>query len=131
MPEIQAPAGGYVTDAKRVAHLGSARGGTSHFWNVTVSSAALVLLTPLFVFTFGPVVGEPLEVVRAYYAQPFPAIVAVLMFAVTGWHFAKGVHVLITDYTRGLTRKVSLVAATCLSYGLAGIGVIAAILLAL
>jgi succinate dehydrogenase / fumarate reductase membrane anchor subunit len=131
MPELQASREAYLTDAKRVAHLGSARGGTSHFWHVTISSVALLVLTPLFVFTFGRVLGEPLEVVLLYYSQPFPAIVAALMFAVTGYHFRQGVQVLITDYTRGLTRKLAIVAAICLSYGAAALGVFAVVLLAL
>ena len=31
----------YLTDRKRAAGLGSAKNGTEHFWNMTVSSYAL------------------------------------------------------------------------------------------
>ena len=35
------------------AGLGSAHGGTHHLWHMQLSSAALVILVPLFIFTFG------------------------------------------------------------------------------
>jgi succinate dehydrogenase / fumarate reductase membrane anchor subunit len=131
MPEIEAESGAYLTDGKRVDYLGSARGGTAHHWAVTISSAALVLLVPLFLFTFGRILGAPWPEVVAYYQHPFPALVAIGTFAVSGYHFRQGVQVLITDYTRGLTRKIAIVAAVCVAYGLAAIGVVAVVLLAL
>ena len=131
MPELDASSAAFLTDRKRVSGLGSAGSGTAHFWRVTISSVALVVLVPLFVFTFGRVVGEPFEVVEAYYARPFPAIVAVLTFLVGMHHFKDGVRVLITDYTRGFVRKAWIVAATCLSYAVALTGVLAVVWLAL
>ena len=109
----------YITDAKRVAGFGSAHSGTEHMWRLTISSVALVVLVPLFVFTFGRAVGEPWPEVVAYYSRPFPALVAALTLAVSWWHFAKGVHVLITDYTRGLTRKALIVVSHIVSYAAA------------
>ncbi|WP_298436648.1 succinate dehydrogenase, hydrophobic membrane anchor protein [uncultured Jannaschia sp.] len=121
----------YLTDRKRVSGLGSAGSGTTHHWHQTVLSAALVILVPLFVFTFGAALGEPWPEVVAYYSRPFPALVALLTLVV-GWiHFAKGVQVLIEDYVPGTARKVAIVATTCLSYGAALIGVYALIRLAL
>ena len=131
MPELDARGASYLTDHKRVSGLGSAGSGTAHFWRVTISSVALVVLVPLFVFTFGRAVGEPYEVVRAYYLRPFPAIVAALTFLVGMHHFKDGVRVLITDYTRGFARKAWIVGATCLSYAVALIGVLAVVRLAL
>ena len=68
----------YLTDRKRAVGLGSAKSGVHHFWAMKVSSVALLILMPLFVFTFGPMLGEPHEAVVAYFARPFPAIVAAL-----------------------------------------------------
>jgi succinate dehydrogenase / fumarate reductase membrane anchor subunit len=121
----------YITARKQVAGLGAAGSGTDHFWKVTISSVALVLLVPLFVFTFGPVVGEPYAEVAAYYSRPFPALVAVLTLIVGWWHFAKGAHVLITDYTRGMTRKVLIIAVHIVSYAAALAGLYALARLAL
>ena len=39
---------------------------------MTISSVALLILVPLFVFTFGPMLGEPHEAVLAYFARPCP-----------------------------------------------------------
>jgi len=109
----------YVTDRKRVSGLGSARSGTTHHWHQTVLSAALVILVPLFLLTFGAALGEPWPEVVAYYSRPFPALVAALTLTV-GWiHFAKGVQMLIEDYVRGFARKALIVATTCFSYAAA------------
>ncbi|UWQ21680.1 succinate dehydrogenase, hydrophobic membrane anchor protein [Jannaschia sp. W003] len=109
----------YITARKQVSGLGTARSGTTHFWQQTVLSAALVILVPLFVFTFGAMLGEPWAEVVAFYSRPFPALVAVLTLAV-GWvHFAKGVQVLIEDYVRGFARKALIVVTKLLSYAAA------------
>lgn len=109
----------YLTDRKRVAGLGSAGAGTEHHWHQTVLSASLVLLVPLFLFTFGAILGAPYEEVVAYYSRPVPALIALLTLTV-GWvHFAKGVQVLIEDYVPGIARKVAIIATTCLSYAAA------------
>jgi succinate dehydrogenase / fumarate reductase membrane anchor subunit len=42
----------FVTDRKRVEGLGSARTGTEHFWQMTVTSVALLILVTLFLLTF-------------------------------------------------------------------------------
>ena len=115
----------YMTDLKRAVGMGSAREGTEHHWSMTKSSVALLILTPLFVFTFGPTLGLPYEEAVAYYARPFPAIVAALMLAVGFLHFRNGVQVLIEDYVHGLGRKIAIILMICLSYGAAAAGVFA------
>ncbi|WP_179378242.1 succinate dehydrogenase, hydrophobic membrane anchor protein [Jannaschia marina] len=121
----------YLTDRKRVSGLGSAGAGTAHHWHQTLLSAALVVLVPLFLFTFGAIIGAPYEEVVAYYTRPWPALIALLTLTV-GWvHFAKGVQVLIEDYVGGLARKMAIIATTCLSYAAALACVYALIRLAL
>ncbi|MEM8822843.1 MAG: succinate dehydrogenase, hydrophobic membrane anchor protein [Pseudomonadota bacterium] len=121
----------YLTDRKRVSGLGASGAGTEHHWHQTILSAALIVLVPLFLFTFGTILGAPYDDIVAYYSRPFPALVAILTLVV-GWvHFAKGVQVLIEDYVSGTARKVSIVATTCLSYAAAVAGVYALIRLAL
>ncbi len=86
---------------------------------------------PLFVFTFGPMLGAPYEEVTAYFARPFTAIVAGLTIVVGFLHFKDGVQALIEDYTHGLTRHVLIIAMICLSYAAAATGVFAVARLAL
>lgn len=121
----------YLTDRKRAMGLGSAKTGTAHFWAMKVSSFALLILIPLFVFTFGPMLGKPYAEVTAYFARPFPAIVAALTIVVSFMHFKDGVQVLIEDYVHGTMQKVLILAMICLSYGAAATGIFAVARLAL
>lgn len=115
----------YLTDRKRAVGLGSAKSGTEHFWQMKVSSFGLLILVPLFVFTFGPMLGEPHEAVLSYFGRPFPAIVAALTIWVGFMHFNGGVQVLIEDYVHGTSQKVLILAMTALSYAAAATGVFA------
>ena len=115
----------FVTDRKRAVGLGSAKAGTEHFWSMTKSSVALLVLVPLFVFTFGPMLGEPHAEVLAYFSRPFPALVAALTLVVGFMHFKGGVQILIEDYVQGLTRKILIIAMIGVSYAAAAAGVFA------
>ena len=121
----------YLTDRKRAMGLGSAKSGTAHHWSMTISSVALLILLPLFVFTFGAALGGTYEEIVAYYSRPFPAIIAALTILVTFKHFNDGVQTLLEDYVHGLAQKVSIVLMTCISYGAAAIGIFAIARLAL
>lgn len=121
----------FLTDRKRAEGLGSAKQGTAHFWNMTVSSVALVILVPLFVFTFGPILGAPYEDAVAYYARPFPSVVAALTLIVGLLHFKNGAQVMIEDYTGGLTRKALIIAVICVSYAAMAAGLFGLVRLAL
>lgn len=115
----------FKTDRKRAMGLGSAKSGTAHHWSMTISSVALLVLLPLFVFTFGAALGGTYEETVAYYSRPFPAIIAALTILVTFKHFNDGVQTLLEDYVHGLAQKVSIVVMTCISYGAAAVGIFA------
>ncbi len=121
----------FLTDRKRAAGLGTAHSGTLQHWRMKISSIALLVLVPLFVFSFGSILGGSWEEVAAAYQRPFPATVALLTFIVGFWHFRAGAQVMIEDYSGGITRRALVVGVTCLSYTLAAIGVFAVIRLAL
>lgn len=121
----------FVTDRKRATGLGSARSGAAHHWQMTLSSYALLILTPLFLIAWGPALGTSHEEVLARFARPFPAIVTGLTLVVGFHHFRQGVQALIEDYTHGLTRHLLIVGAVCLSYGAMATGLFALVRLAL
>ncbi|WP_299610124.1 succinate dehydrogenase, hydrophobic membrane anchor protein [uncultured Tateyamaria sp.] len=121
----------YLTDRKRAVGMGSAKTGTAHFWAMKVSSFALLILIPLFVFTFGPMLGASYAEVTEHFARPFPAIVAALTIVVTFMHFKDGVQVLIEDYVHGTMQKVLILVMICLSYAAAATGLFAIARLAL
>ncbi len=121
----------FLTDRKRAVGMGSAKSGTMHHWSMMVSAVALVGLVPLFIFTFGSILGHSYAEVVAYYQRPVPATIAVLTLLVGFHHFRGGVQTLIEDYVKGTARKVLLISMICLSYGAAALGVIAVLRIAL
>lgn len=121
----------YMTDRKRAQGLGSAKSGTAHHWAMTVSSVALLILIPLFIFTFGAALGGTYEETLAYYSRPSPAIIAALTIAVGFKHLNDGMQTLIEDYVHGPMQKVTLIALTCINYGAAAVGIFAIARLAL
>ena len=115
----------FLTDRKRATGWGAAKSGTEHFWAMKKSSVALLVLIPFFVFTFGGILGSSFEEVQAYYARPFPAIIAALTLIVGFKHFNDGFQVLIEDYVHGLAQKVLIILMICLSYAAAATGLFA------
>ena len=121
----------YLTDLKRAVGNGSARQGTMRHWSMTKSSVGLLILTPLFLFTFGPMLGEPHAEVLEYFSRPFPAIVAALMIVTAFMHFKTGIQMVIEDYMHGTAREYTIIATTCISYAAAAAGLFALARLAL
>jgi succinate dehydrogenase / fumarate reductase, membrane anchor subunit len=121
----------FLTDRKRATGMGAAKTGTAHHWQMMVTSVALLVLVPFFIFTFGSILGAPYAEVIAYYQRPFPAIVAILTMLVGFFHFRLGVQTLIEDYVHGLARKLSIIGMICLSYAAAGVAVFAIVRIAL
>lgn len=121
----------FLTDRKRAEGMGSAKTGTEHHWHMMVISVALIGLVPLFLFTFGTILGSSYEEVLAYYSRPFPAIIAILTMGVGFLHFSKGVQVLIEDYVHGFARKALIIAMICLSYTAAAVAIFAIVRIAL
>ncbi|MFT7105652.1 MAG: succinate dehydrogenase / fumarate reductase membrane anchor subunit [Yoonia sp.] len=121
----------FLTDRKRAVGMGSAKTGTEHHWQMMVSSVALLFLIPMFVFTFGSILGSSYEEVIAYYQRPFPAVVAALTMLVGFFHFRGGVQTLIEDYVHGLASKVAIIGMICLSYGAAAFAIFAIVRIAL
>ncbi|WP_373356087.1 succinate dehydrogenase, hydrophobic membrane anchor protein [Pseudoroseicyclus sp. CXY001] len=121
----------YMTDRKRAVGLGSAHSGAHHHWQIIVTSVALALIVPFFVFTFGRMYGAPFEEMRAYMARPWPAVITALTLIVGFYHFAIGARSTVEDYLGGLTRKLVLIALNFLCLGAAAYGLFALARLAL
>jgi succinate dehydrogenase / fumarate reductase membrane anchor subunit len=120
----------YLTDRKRAIGMGAAKSGTEHHWSMQVSSVALLILVPLFIFTFGAALGGSYEDITAYYARPFPAIVAALTIWVGMMHFKSGAQIMLEDYVHGFKGRLAIILMTCLSYAVAVTGVYALVRLA-
>ena len=94
----------------------------SHHFEMKITSIALFFLIPLFIFTFGSVIGEDHETVVDYLSMPFPALIVALTLIIGLQHFQSGVQTLIEDYIRGLRYKVALIFVKALSYFLMAMG---------
>lgn len=121
----------YMTDRKRVLGLGSGRSGTEHHWQMQVSSMAMVVLMPIFIFTFGIGLGGTYEEVLAYFGRPVPAIITLLTLVVAVLHFRGEAQEAIEDYVHGTAARILMVANTALAYTLIAAGLYALIKLAL
>ena len=121
----------FLTDRKRATGLGSAKSGTEHAWTMKVTSIALLILIPLFIFNFGAILGSSYDEVLAHYARPYPAILTALTITVGFVHFRHGVQITIEDYVGGLNRKLLIIAMICLSYAAVATGLFALVKLAL
>lgn len=120
----------YLTDRKRATGLGSGRSGTEHHWKMMVTSAALVVLVPLFVFTFGLGLGGEQADVVAYFSSPFPAIVTAIGAVTIILHCKAEVEEAIIDYVHGTAAKLLLVALTALSWAMIAAALFALVKLA-
>jgi succinate dehydrogenase / fumarate reductase membrane anchor subunit len=121
----------YVTDRKRVTGLGAARSGTAQHWTMTVTSVALLILTPFFLGVIGSALGSDHADVVASLGKPIPALIVAAYLVVGCHHLRYGVQVLIEDYTGGMTRKALIIATTILSYAIAAGGLVALMQIAL
>jgi succinate dehydrogenase / fumarate reductase membrane anchor subunit len=120
----------YKTDMSRVIGLGSAKEGVEHWWGQRVTAVALIPLALLFIFPLAAAMGDSWEEVRAVYAHPFNAIVAILFIAVMFRHLGLGLQVVIEDYVHGkAARTAALLANTgfCWLFGLTGVFAVAKI----
>ena len=76
----------YITPRKAARGLGAAgpSTGTAQHWSMTVTSVALLILTPAFIFVVASALGLPHHGVFAYFSRPYPAIVTALFLIVQG-----------------------------------------------
>ena len=115
----------YLTDRKRAVGKGASGTGTEHHWAMTVSSVALALMLPFWLYIFGSALGGTQEEVAATFGRPFPAILTALVLVVGMRHFIGGATVMIEDYARGTARKAAIIGVTCLGWAVAATGLFA------
>jgi succinate dehydrogenase / fumarate reductase membrane anchor subunit len=96
----------------RVLGLGSAKGGSGHWYAQRVTAVALVILGLWFIASLALLgVGAPYAAVLDWLRSPFSAVMAVLLLAVSAYHAALGLQVVFEDYISDKgTRLVVLVA---------------------
>lgn len=96
----------------RVLGLGSAKGGSGHWYAQRVSAVALVILGAWFVASLVMLgAGASHAAVVGWLSAPFSAVMALLLIGVTAYHAMLGLQVVFEDYISDQgTRLVLLVA---------------------
>jgi succinate dehydrogenase / fumarate reductase, membrane anchor subunit len=82
----------------RVRGLGSARGGTHHWWMQRVTSAALLPLTIWFALAAASLAGASHEETVAWIGRPWNAVLLLATIGLTFHHTASGLQVILEDY---------------------------------
>ncbi len=94
------------SDLGRVRGLGSAKGGTSHWWAQRVTAVALVPLSAWFVFSIINLVGVDREGLKVWVNGPASFVLMVLFLIALFYHMQLGLQVVIEDYVHNEKNKV-------------------------
>ena len=82
----------------RARGLGSAKGGSSHWWMARVTSVALFLLAPWFAWLVLTLLRADHATVLATLSHPLHPTLAVAWTVAMFWHIKDGFQVVIEDY---------------------------------
>jgi succinate dehydrogenase / fumarate reductase, membrane anchor subunit len=112
----------------RAIGRGSAGEGVGHWWLQRVTAVALIPLTLWFAIA---VLGKPLhsyEAMRGWLAQPWVAVLTILLLITLAWHSKLGVQVVIEDYVHGKGAKTTLLLLSTFVHVVAAVAGIFAVL---
>ncbi|WP_207762527.1 succinate dehydrogenase, hydrophobic membrane anchor protein [Niveispirillum lacus] len=102
----------FRTPIGRARGLGSAKTGAQAWLGYRIASAALAVLTILFITLVISLIGAPYEQVVATFKQPGPVILTVLFLGFLFHHAAYGMQEVYEDYIHGKLAKVFAIGAT-------------------
>ncbi|HET9835820.1 MAG TPA: succinate dehydrogenase, hydrophobic membrane anchor protein [Rhodanobacteraceae bacterium] len=105
--------------------LGSAKSGAHRWWLERVTSAALVPLTLYFIWLLMSLAHADYAAVLATIAQPWHALLLIVLAICTFWHGALGLQVIIEDYVH--TRWLEITLRIAVSFG-ASLGALACVM---
>ena len=110
----------YRTPLSRARGLGAAKHGVTHWISERVSSIALVPLTLWMVFAVLRLAAGDYQFAVHWIAQPLNAVLMVLLLAISFWHMASGMRVIVEDYIHVTLNKSALLILNLFVCGLAG-----------
>lgn len=88
----------YKTPTAAARGLGSAKSGTGHHIRQRVSAIALVFLVPWFLYAVISATRAGFEGATEFIAQPWNAILMVLVLGAAFYHMRLGMQVIVEDY---------------------------------
>ncbi len=98
----------YRTSLSRVRGLGSAQSGTDHFWSQRLTGLANLVLLVFVIYSVIHLAGEPLDVVRSYFAWPVVTVLSSLFALSATYHMRLGMQDIIEDYVHSEAPKLVL-----------------------
>ncbi len=120
------------TPLGKVLGLGSAGEGSGHWWVQRVTAVALLPLTVWFGISLLTHTLQSYDAMRGWIAQPWVAVLTLVLVLTLAWHSKLGVEVVIGDYVHGKGAKTSLLLISTFVHVLAAAaGSFAILLLAL
>ncbi len=93
----------------RARGLGSAKEGVAHWWALRLTALALVPLALWFVASLISLTGGGHGAVQAWLADPFAAVLMVLLIGAVFHHAHLGMQVVIEDYVHTEWRKIAAI----------------------
>jgi succinate dehydrogenase / fumarate reductase membrane anchor subunit len=96
------------TPLAKVRGLGSAKGGTHHFWLQRLTAIALIPLTVWFALSVASLSGADQATVQAWMKSPLSATLMISFLVAGFWHMKLGIQVVIEDYVHGEAAKITL-----------------------
>lgn len=112
-----------VSPLNRVLGLGSAKGGSEHWWVQRLSAVALVPLGLWLMIALAGLPSFDFASVSEWMSVPLNSILLILLILTMTYHSYLGIQVVVEDYVHGATKTVTLIASTLahLFIGCAGI----------
>ena len=97
------------TPLARARGLGSAKEGVHHWWAQRLTAVALVPLLLWFVWSVGAMPDLSYDSATAWVAEPWHAVLLLILVPVVSYHSYLGVTVVIEDYVRPDGAKLALI----------------------
>lgn len=111
--------------------VGSAKGGSAHWYSQRVTGVALVLLGSWFVLALACQRGASLEQVTGWLRSPASSALMLLLVVVAAWHASLGLQVVVEDYVASKAVRAALLLAIRFSLVVAAVmGVLAVLRIA-
>lgn len=88
----------YTTPLRKARGLGSAKGGTEHWWAQRVTAVALIPLTLWFVVSVAQLPYASYDTVVDWITSPWNTILLISLIIAVFYHAALGIQVVIEDY---------------------------------
>jgi succinate dehydrogenase / fumarate reductase, membrane anchor subunit len=99
------------TELGKVRGLGSAKSGTTHFWQQRLTAIANVPLVIYLIYFILAHLGVPRSAVIASLKNPFCAVALSLAMVSILWHMRLGLQVVVEDYVHSEGKKLATLLA--------------------